>query len=236
MLFRGEDLYASYGGDVEVLKGITLEVDRGEVVCLLGANGAGKTTLVKAVSGLLPLARGELRFDGQRIEKKSANQRVRCGISMCPEGRKLFHQLTVLENIRLGAYLRKDKRGIVESMKDCFKLFPILEKRQTQVAGTLSGGEQQMLALSRALMSQPKLLILDEPTLGLAPMVVEEIYTAITEIVSKGMTLLLVEQNASKALGISQRGYVLETGKIVMSGSRDELQANPRVREAYLGG
>ena len=235
-MFKGEDIYASYGGDVEVLKGITLEVDRSEVVCLLGANGAGKTTLVKAVSGLLPLVSGRLNFDGQRIEKKPANQRVRIGISMCPEGRKLFHQLTVIENIRLGAYLRKDKRGIIESMKDCFRLFPVLEKRQSQIAGTLSGGEQQMLALSRALMSKPKLLILDEPTLGLAPMVVEEIYTAIAEIVAKGMTLLLVEQNASKALGISQRGYVLETGKIVMSGTREELQANPRVREAYLGG
>jgi branched-chain amino acid transport system ATP-binding protein len=236
MLFRTSDIYVSYGGDVNILKGISFGIKEGEVVTFLGANGAGKTTLVKAVSGLIPIVRGEMEFGGHRIEGTSANERVRRGISMCPEGRKLFPQLTVWENLRLGGYLTKSKEEIARNIEDNFRLFPILKERQKQMAGTLSGGQQQMLALSRALMSKPKLFILDEPSLGLAPKVIEEIYRAISAIASKGTTLLLVEQNASVALGISHRGYVLETGKIVLEGSREELRNNPRVKAAYLGG
>jgi branched-chain amino acid transport system ATP-binding protein len=236
MLFKGIDIHTSYGGGVDILKGLNIEIDKGEVVTLLGANGAGKTTLVKVVSGLLSVSRGKLEFEGEAIEGTSANERVRRGISMCPEGRKLFGEMTVLENLKLGAYLIKDKGQINQSIEDNFKLFPILKKRQKQIAGTLSGGEQQMLALSRALMSHPKLFILDEPTLGLAPIVVTQIYEVIAEIARRGTTLLLVEQNASVAVEISQRGYVLETGKIVLEGSRNELKANPRIRDAYLGG
>jgi len=235
MLFKAVNVYASYGGDVDILKDISFQIGSGEVVSFLGANGAGKTTLVKAVSGLIP-ARGKIEFDGKRLDGIPAYERVRRGISMCPEGRKLFPQLTVLENLRLGAYLTKSKGQIRVSIEDNFTLFPILKERQTQMAGTLSGGQQQMLALSRALMSRPKLFILDEPSLGLAPMVIEEIYRAIASIASRGTTLLLVEQNASVALGISDRGYVLETGKIVLEGTRDELKANSRVKAAYLGG
>ena len=234
MLFRAEKVYASYGGDVDILQGIRFEIERGEVVSFLGANGAGKTTVVKAVSGLIPV-RGKMEFDGERIEGIPAYERVRRGISMCPEGRKLFPQLTVLENLRLGAYLTRDKGQINKSIEENFVFFPILRERQAQPAGTLSGGEQQMLALSRALMSRPKLFMLDEPSLGLAPMVTEEIYRAIASIASRGTTLLLVEQNASVALGVSDRGYVLETGKIVLEGTRDELKANSRVKAAYLG-
>lgn len=236
MLFKGVDIHTSYGGGVDILKGLNIEIDKGEVVTLLGANGAGKTTLVKVVAGLLSVSRGKLEFEGEAIESTSANERVRRGISMCPEGRKLFGEMTVLENLKLGAYLIKDKEQINQSIEDNFKLFPILKKRQKQFAGTLSGGEQQMLALSRALMSRPKLFILDEPTLGLAPIVVTQIYEVIAEIARRGTTLLLVEQNASIAVEISQRGYVLETGKIVLEGSRNELKANPRIRDAYLGG
>lgn len=235
MLFRAIDVYACYSGGVEILKSIYLEIGKGEVVSLLGANGAGKTTLVKVISGLIPVSKGRMEFDGERIEDRSAYERVRRGISMCPEGRKLFSQLTVLENLRLGGYLIKNKNQISRSIEDNFSLFPVLKNRQNQMAGTLSGGEQQMLALSRALMSRPKLFILDEPTLGLAPMLVEEIYGAIAAIASRGTTLLLVEQNASMALGISNRGYVLETGKIVLDGTSDELKRNPRVKAAYLG-
>ena len=235
MLFKAVNVYASYGGDVDILKDISFQIGSGEVVSFLGANGAGKTTLVKAVSGLIP-AKGKFEFDGKRLDGIPAYERVRRGISMCPEGRKLFPQLTVLENLRLGAYLTKSKGQIRVSIEDNFTLFPILKERQAQMAGTLSGGQQQMLALSRALMSRPKLFILDEPSLGLAPMVIEEIYRAIASIASRGTTLLLVEQNASVALGISDRGYVLETGKIVLEGTRDELKANSRVKAAYLGG
>jgi branched-chain amino acid transport system ATP-binding protein len=236
MLFRGVDIHTSYGGGVDILKGLNVEIDKGEVVTLLGANGAGKTTLVKVISGLLAVSKGKLEFEGEAIEGTAANERVRLGISMCPEGRKLFGEMTVLENLKLGAYLVKDREQINQSIEDNFKLFPILKKRQNQIAGTLSGGEQQMLALSRALMSRPKLFILDEPTLGLAPLVVTQIYEVIAAIAHRGTTLLLVEQNASVAVEISQRGYVLETGKIVLEGSRNELKSNPRIREAYLGG
>jgi branched-chain amino acid transport system ATP-binding protein len=235
MLFKGHDIHASYGGGVEILKGISLDIESGEVVTLLGANGAGKTTLARVISGLLPLSRGKLEFDGEAIEATSANERVRRGISMCAEGRKLFGKMTVLENLRLGGYLVKHMDQIEQSIEENFRLFPILEKRQNQMAATLSGGEQQMLALSRALMSRPKLFILDEPTLGLAPMLVTQIYEVIAEIASRGTTMLLVEQNASVALEISKRGYVLETGRIVIEGSREELKENQRVREAYLG-
>jgi len=235
MLFRALDIHASYG-EGEVLKGINIEVDTGEAVTLLGANGAGKTTLARVITGLTPLLTGRIEFNGEAIEATPATHRVRCGISMCPEGRKLFPQMTVLENLRLGMYLNPDKELMQKSVEDNFKLFPILEQRKSQLAGTLSGGEQQMLTLGRAMMSHPKLLILDEPSLGLAPLVIENIYRVIAEIESRGTTLLIVEQNASIALGISKRGYVLETGKIALEGTREELLNNPRIKEAYLGG
>jgi branched-chain amino acid transport system ATP-binding protein len=235
MLFRALDIHASYG-EGEVLKGINIEVDTGEAVTLLGANGAGKTTLARVITGLTPLLTGRIEFNGEAIEATPATHRVRCGISMCPEGRKLFPQMTVLENLRLGMYLNPDRELMQKSFEDNFKLFPILEQRKSQLAGTLSGGEQQMLTLGRAMMSHPKLLILDEPSLGLAPLVIENIYRVIAEIESRGTTLLIVEQNASIALGISKRGYVLETGKIALEGTREELLNNPRIKEAYLGG
>lgn len=235
MLFRALDIHASYG-EGEILKGIDLEIEKGEAVTLLGANGAGKTTLARVITGLTPLSKGRIEFDGAPIEATPATYRVRHGISMCPEGRKLFPQMTVLENLRLGMYLNQDKQQMKKSLEDIFALFPILQQRKSQMAGTLSGGEQQMLTLGRALMSQPKLLILDEPSLGLAPLVIENIYKVIAEIATRGTTLLIVEQNASIALSVSQRGYVLETGKITLKGARDELKNNPRIKEAYLGG
>ncbi|MFH1089987.1 MAG: ABC transporter ATP-binding protein [Pseudomonadota bacterium] len=235
MLFKAVDVHASYGAG-DVLKGIDVAIEKGEVVSILGANGAGKSTLARVISGLMRISKGSLEFEGVPIENKSADYRVRHGIAMCPEDRKLFPQMTVLENLRMGAFLISDKKIITQSMSDIFELFPRLLERKSQLAGTLSGGEQQMLTLSRALMSQPKMLILDEPTIGLAPMVIEVIYQVIVEIASRGTTLMLVEQNASIALEISNRGYVLETGMISLHGTKEELKSDPRVKEAYLGG
>ncbi len=234
-LLKVENLHVYYGS-IYALKGISLEVRKGEIVTLIGANGAGKTTTLRAISGLVNSADGRIIYDGKDITHLDASDIVALGISHCPEGRQLFGGLTVKENLILGAYLRKDKKEIEEDMERIFELFPILKERINQKAGTLSGGEQEMLAIARALMSKPRLLLLDEPSLGLAPLVVEKIFETIAEVRSSGTTVLLVEQNANMALEIADRGYVLETGKIVLSGSARSLKENEEVKRAYLGG
>ncbi len=234
-LLKVENLHVYYGS-IYALKGISLEVRKGEIVTLIGANGAGKTTTLRAISGLVRSADGKIIYEGKDITYLDASDIVALGISHCPEGRQLFGGLTVKENLILGAYLRKDKKEIEEDMERVFELFPILKERINQKAGTLSGGEQEMLAIARALMSRPRLLLLDEPSLGLAPLVVERIFETITEVRSSGTTVLLVEQNANMALEIADRGYVLETGKIVLSGDAKSLRENEEVKRAYLGG
>jgi len=218
------------------LKGISLNVQEGEMVTLLGANGAGKTTLLKTISGLLKSSRGSIAFDSRRIDHLRPNVIVRLGISHCPEGRKLFPEMTVVKNLRLGAYIRRhDKKGTEDSLREILHLFPILAERAKQPAGTLSGGEQQMLTMGRALMANPRLLLLDEPSLGLAPLVVRVLFHTIRDVNQRGTTIFLVEQNASQALRVAHRGYVMETGQIVLSGSSAELLQNEKVRQAYLG-
>ncbi|MCJ7832786.1 MAG: ABC transporter ATP-binding protein, partial [Deltaproteobacteria bacterium] len=210
--------------------------EKGEIVTILGSNGAGKTTLLKTISGILRAHSGAATFKGQRIEKLDSSAIVRLGISQCPEGRKLFPEMSVLKNLRLGAYVRRqDKKGIEKSLAEVLQLFPILSERADQMAGTLSGGEQQMLAMGRALMSNPTLLLLDEPSLGLAPLVVKALFQSIRDINQRQVTILLVEQNASQALQVAHRGYVIETGKIVLSGSCQDLLKNEKVKQAYLG-
>jgi len=226
----------SFYGNFLALKGASLNVQDGEIVTLLGANGAGKTTLLKTISGLLKLSSGVISFEGQRIDHLRPNSIVRLGISQCPEGRKLFPEMTVLKNLRLGAFVRRqDKKGVEDSLKEIFLLFPILAERAKQLAGTLSGGEQQMLAMGRALMANPRLLLLDEPSLGLAPLVVRALFHTIRDINRRGTTIFLVEQNASQALRVAHRGYVLETGQIVLSDSSANLLNSEKVRQAYLG-
>ena len=222
-------------GAIEALTGISLHVEQGEVVTLIGANGAGKTTTLRTITGLLSPREGQVTFEGEDISGKATHKLVARGISMSPEGRGVFANLTVRENLQMGAYLNKDKRGIVADMDRAFKMFPRLKEREAQKAGTLSGGEQQMLAMGRALMSNPRLLVLDEPSLGLAPLVVHTIFEAIDEIKSKGTTILLVEQNALMALSIAHRAYVLQTGEIVLSDTAENLKKNPTVQKAYLG-
>jgi branched-chain amino acid transport system ATP-binding protein len=212
-----------------------MHVETGEVVTLIGANGAGKTTTLRTITGLLEPREGKISFEGEDISGRATHRLVAKGISMSPEGRGVFANLSVRENLQMGAYLKKDKRAIAAEMERVFEMFPRLKERESQKAGTLSGGEQQMLAIGRALMSQPRLLLLDEPSLGLAPLVVHTIFEAIDEIKSKGTTILLVEQNAHAALKHSDRAYVLETGRIVMEGPSAELAADPRIKEAYLG-
>jgi branched-chain amino acid transport system ATP-binding protein len=229
-----ENVSVNYGA-IEALTGISMHVSQGEVVTLIGANGAGKTTTLRTIVGLLEPAEGRVIFEDEDISGKPTHKLVARGISMSPEGRGIFANLTVRENLRMGAYLRKDKQQIEEDMEKAFQMFPRLKERERQNAGTLSGGEQQMLAMSRALMSRPRLLLLDEPSLGLAPLVVHTIFEAIEEIRSKGTTILLVEQNAHAALRHSDRAYVLETGKIVMEGPSNDLANDPRIKEAYLG-
>jgi branched-chain amino acid transport system ATP-binding protein len=232
MLLELDDVAVSYGA-VEALKGISLAVDEGEIVTLLGANGAGKTTTLRTISGLLKLRRGAVRFDGKRIDGVAPHSVVALGIGHSPEGRRVFPLMTVLENLQMGAYRR---RGDVKADLDrVFELFPVLAERRDQNAGTLSGGEQQMLAIGRALMGQPRLLLLDEPSMGLAPLIVARIFDIIREINESGVTVLLVEQNAAQALKLAHRGYVIETGQIVMSDSAANLLGNDRVRAAYLG-
>jgi len=233
-LLRVEDLSVSYGA-ISALRGVSLTVARGEVVTLIGANGAGKSTTLRAISGLLKPAGGRIVFEDDDISGVPAYRLVARGISMAPEGRGIFPNLTVVENLEMGAYVRKSRTGIAEDIEHSFTLFPRLKERRTQQAGTLSGGEQQMLAIARALMSRPKLLLLDEPSLGLAPIVCSTIFATIEDIKAAGTTVLLVEQNASAALAHCDRAYVLETGMVVLQGTRDEVSGDPRVREAYLG-
>ncbi len=228
-------VYTRYG-PVECLKGISLTVNEGEVVALLGANGAGKTTVLKTISGLVRPAAGEVLFKGKSLSRVSPEAIVRAGVSHAPEGRKIFQKLNVLENLELGAFTRRDRDGIKKDLEKMLALFPVLKQRLTQKAGTLSGGEQQMLAIARALMSRPSVLLLDEPSLGLAPLLVSAIFHMIEAVHKQGMTILLVEQNAHMALKVASRAYVLEIGQIVMQGSAEEMRKSPAVREAYLGG
>lgn len=233
-MLKIENLHVSYGG-IQALRGISLEVPDGKIVTLIGANGAGKSTTLRTVTGLVKAASGSIQWNGEELSGKPIDRIISVGIAMSPEGRRVFPDMTVLENLKLGAYLRKDKAEIEKDLAWVYELFPRLKERDWQVAGTLSGGEQQMLAVGRALMSRPKLLLMDEPSLGLAPLVVQDIFSIIGEINRQGVTILLVEQNANMALKIADLAYVLETGHITMSGTGAELLANEKVKEAYLG-
>ena len=223
-------------GVIHALKDVSLTVKQGEIVTLLGANGAGKTTALRTISGLNKATGGEIIFEGKDITNLSASKRVEMKISQVPEGRRIFPAMTIVENLELGAYLRRDKANIKKDMENVYELFPILGQRKKQTAGTLSGGEQQMLAMGRALMSKPKILLLDEPSMGLAPLLVKEIFDIIVNINKMGTTVLLVEQNAKMALSIAHRAYVIETGSIVMSGTGEELAKSDDIKKAYLGG
>ena len=225
-----------YYGAIHALKGISLTVNKGEIVTLIGANGAGKSTALRTISGLLKPKNGKISFEGQEITGVKAHEIVKLGISQVPEGRRIFTEMTVMENLDMGAFTRKDKDGIKDDLAQVFKRFPRLEERRDQLAGTLSGGEQQMLAMGRALMSRPNLLLLDEPSMGLAPLLIKEIFHIIEDINKTGTTVLLVEQNANMALSIANRAYVLETGRITLAGDAKKLAASEDVRKAYLGG
>ena len=235
MAFLEVDDIHTYYGNIQALKGISIEVNEGECVTLIGSNGAGKSTTLRSISGLTPPRSGTIRLDGHEISLLPAQEIVRLGICQSPEGRRCFSRMTVRENLELGAFLRRDSANIVEDMDRVFELFPRLKEREVQKAGTMSGGEQQMLAIGRAMMGRPKLLLLDEPSMGIAPILVERIYETIAEINKQGTTILLVKQNANFALDVSQRGYVLETGKVVMSDQSASLRTNPEVQKAYLG-
>lgn len=223
-------------GVIHALKNISLKVEQGEIVTLIGANGAGKTTTLRTVSGLIKPTSGEIILEGKNITALSAPQRVQLGLSQVPEGRRIFPDMTVLENLELGAYLRKDKAEIKKDLNHAYELFPILGNRKRQTAGTLSGGEQQMLAMARGLMSKPRILLMDEPSMGLAPILVREIFDIIKTINAAGTTILLIEQNASMALSIANRAYVIETGNIVLTGTGEELAKSDKIQQAYLGG
>ena len=229
-----EGLQVAYGG-IRAVKGIDLQVEDGELVCLIGANGAGKTTTLRAITGLVPAAAGRVLFDGDDIARERVHRIARRGLAMVPEGRGVFAQLTIEENLAMGAYARDDRAAVASDQERVFTLFPRLKERRRQTGGTLSGGEQQMLAIGRALMSRPRLLLLDEPSMGLAPLMVEKIFEVIRAIASEGVTMLLVEQNARLALEVSHRGYVLEGGLVTLSGESKTLLDNPKIREAYLG-
>jgi branched-chain amino acid transport system ATP-binding protein len=229
-----ENLQVSYGG-IRAVKGIDLTVEPGELVCLIGANGAGKTTTLRAITGLVHAAGGRIVYDGNDIAALKTHEISRRGLALVPEGRGVFAQLTIEENLAMGAYARNDRAGVAADLERAYTHFPRLKERRRQTAGTLSGGEQQMLAISRALMSRPKLLLLDEPSMGLAPIMVEKIFEVIRAISADGVTMLLVEQNARLALEVSRRGYVLESGKVTISGEARALLGDPRIREAYLG-
>ena len=224
-----------YYGMIQAIKGISFEVNEGEVIALIGANGAGKTTTLQTITGLIAPKQGEILFEGQNITKVPAHKIVSMGMAHVPEGRRVFAQLSVLDNLKLGAFTRKDKEEIEETLLRVYKRFPRLEERKNQMAGTLSGGEQQMLAMGRALMSHPKIILMDEPSMGLSPIFVNEIFDIIREVSESGTTVLLVEQNAKKALSIADRGYVLETGNIVLEGDAKMLLDNDQVKKAYLG-
>ena len=230
-----DPLHVVYGA-IHALKGISLEVKEGEIVTLIGANGAGKSTTLRTISGLLKPKEGSIKFEGKDIGGMAAQNVVKLGISQVPEGRRIFANMTVMENLELGAFIRSDKAGIAQDLDMVFGRFPRLAERRSQLAGTLSGGEQQMLAMGRALMSRPRMMLLDEPSMGLAPLLIREIFNIIVDINSTGTTVLLVEQNANMALSIAHRAYVMETGRITLSGDAKELAASEDVRKAYLGG
>ncbi|QOQ78949.1 ABC transporter ATP-binding protein [Aerococcus urinaeequi] len=230
-----KDLKVSYGM-IEAIKGISFEVNQGEIVSLIGSNGAGKSTTLRTISGIKPAKSGQILYEGQDILKSNAMKIVKAGISQVPEGRHVFKGMSVKENLLMGAYTRKDRDGLKEDMEKSFEYFPIIKERLNQDAATLSGGEQQMVAMARALMAKPKLLLLDEPSMGLAPLFIQQIFNIIEEINAAGTTVLLIEQNAKQALSISDRAYVMETGKILLSGTGQELLTSEKVQEAYLGG
>ncbi|HEX9276838.1 MAG TPA: ABC transporter ATP-binding protein [Casimicrobiaceae bacterium] len=233
-LLELKDLQVAYGG-IHAVKGIDLSVDQGELVCLIGANGAGKTTTLKGITGLQPIKSGKIHYAGEDITGKPAFQLVRKGLSMVPEGRGVFGALTIEENLAMGAYARDDRAAIKDDVERVFGLFPRLKERRKQTAGTLSGGEQQMLAMGRALMSRPKLLLLDEPSMGLAPLMVQKVFETVMAVSKEGVTILLIEQNAKLALEVSSRGYVMESGEITLQGKAKQLLSDPKVRAAYLG-
>ena len=233
-LLELKDLQVAYGG-IQAVKGIDLSVDQGELVCLIGANGAGKTTTLKGITGLQPIKSGKIHYAGEDITGKPAFQLVRKGLSMVPEGRGVFGALTIEENLAMGAYARDDRAAIKDDVERVFGLFPRLKERRKQTAGTLSGGEQQMLAMGRALMSRPKLLLLDEPSMGLAPLMVQKVFETVMAVSKEGVTILLIEQNAKLALEVSSRSYVMESGEITLQGKAKQLLSDPKVRAAYLG-
>jgi branched-chain amino acid transport system ATP-binding protein len=225
----------TYYGNIHALKGVSIRVERGEIVTLIGGNGAGKSTLLNTISGLIHPRQGSIWLEGQRLDTLAPDVIVSRGISQCPEGRRVFSRMSVQENLEMGAYTRRDRAGIQADLERIYATFPVLRERRKQVSGTLSGGEQQMLSMGRALMSKPQLLLLDEPSMGLAPLLVQTIFRIIQEINAQGVTVLLVEQNAAMALGIANRAYVIETGTIALAGAAKELAENPRVRAIYLG-
>jgi branched-chain amino acid transport system ATP-binding protein len=233
-LLKITGLQVAYGG-IKAVKGVDLHVNEGELVTLIGSNGAGKTTTMKAITGTLPPASGDIEYLGKSIKGKGAWDLVKDGLAMVPEGRGVFARMTIIENLQMGAYIRNDKAEIAADMEKMFNIFPRLRERKDQLAGTMSGGEQQMLAMGRALMSRPKVLLLDEPSMGLSPIMVDKIFEVVKDVSGQGVTILLVEQNASRALGIADRGYVMESGIVTMNGDAKELLSDPRVRAAYLG-
>lgn len=235
MLLSVENLAVSYGA-IKALHGVSLHIDQGEIVTLIGSNGAGKTTLLRTISGLLRASTGQIVFEGLPLQQRPPHEIVRLGVSQSPEGRQIFANLTVRENLLIGGYQQTDKHKLVEDTEKAYALFPVLSQRREQKAGTLSGGEQQMLAMGRALMQRPKLLLLDEPSLGLAPLIVRKIFQIIREINAAGMTVFLVEQNAKQALGIAHRGYVLQSGRVIKTDDAKKLLEDPDVQSAYLGG
>ena len=233
-LLKVTGLKVSYGG-IQAVKGVDFEVHEGELVSLIGSNGAGKTTTMKAITGTLPINAGDIEYLGKSIRGQGPWDLVKQGLAMVPEGRGVFTRMTIVENLQMGAYIRNDKDGIAADMEKMFTIFPRLRERKDQLAGTMSGGEQQMLAMGRALMSRPKVLLLDEPSMGLSPIMVDKIFEVVKDVYAQGVTVLLVEQNASRALGIANRGYVMESGIVTMSGNAADMLTDPRVRAAYLG-
>ena len=234
VLLHVQDVKVAYGG-IQAVKGVSLEVREGELVSLIGSNGAGKTTTMKAITGLLPLGGGHIQLNGKTIDGQGPWDLVQQGLAMVPEGRGVFTRMTIVENLQMGAYIRHDNAAIADDIDRVFTTFPRLKERRDQLAGTMSGGEQQMLAMGRALMSRPKVLLLDEPSMGLSPIMVDKIFEVIQEVSAQGVTILLVEQNASRALQIADRGYVMESGLITLTGNAHDMLHDPKVREAYLG-
>ncbi|NIM42296.1 MAG: ATP-binding cassette domain-containing protein [Hydrogenophaga sp.] len=233
-LLKVAGLKVAYGG-IKAVKGIDLEVNEGELISLIGSNGAGKTTTMKAITGSLAMEAGDVEYMGKSIKGKGAWDLVKQGLAMVPEGRGVFTRMSITENLQMGAYVRKDKAGIAQDIERMFGIFPRLKERKDQLAGTMSGGEQQMLAMARALMSQPKVLLLDEPSMGLSPIMVDKIFEVVRDVSAQGVTILLVEQNASRALQIADRGYVMDSGEIIMTGDARQMLSDPKVRAAYLG-